>query len=479
MRALPMRLVVLAGLLVATVPAGTAYAATSAQRQWSSATLMPGVGGDWSVPFAVSCTGPGDCAAGGEYGPEEPYTQSLPFVVTETGGQWASAQELTGIPALGGNQYAAITSVSCGWPGNCAAVGYYRPDAAAGFTGQAFVANQVDGTWQSAQPLAGVTASLDSSALGGDWVITVSCAPAKTSAARAAGLDCLAGGSAKSSGHYQGFVVQATDGRWGGARLVPGLARLGGTRLSQVNAVSCPAAGACAIGGYYTDGNGHRQAFVADETGGSWHSALEVPCTSALNVKGRAEVDAVDCPVAGDCTAAGDYLSGSGAAEFFVVNAAGGRWRGAIQLPGLAGHGTGTSTVTVSCTSAGGCEVGGTLDTNSAGGTRGFLIGQARGRWGTPHLLPGTSSAVTTLSCPVAGGCTAGGTTSSLEAGTSGIVLDQVDGTWGAPVTVAPGNGITGAVTDVSCFVVGDCVAVGYLPVGWSGGPSAAVAAEG
>ena len=467
-------------LLVAsgTVPAASAAgAAASTRSQWSSAQPMPGVGGDWSVPAVVSCTGPGDCTAGGEYGPDEPYTQSLPFVATETGGTWGSAEEVSGIPSLGGSQYASVTSVSCAWPGNCAAAGYYRPHTSGGFTGQAFVVDQVNGSWQSAHPLAGVTASLDTSALGADWTITVSCAPAKTSTARRAGLDCLTVGGASSHGRYQGFVVQAKRGTWGSEQPVSGLARLGGTRQSQVNAVSCAVPGSCAIGGYYTDGNGHRQAFVANQADGAWHGALEVPGTSALNAKGRAGVDAIDCPAAGDCTAAGDYLSKRGAAESFAVNATGGRWQDAIQLPGLARLGTGAGIAGVACTSAS-CEVGGTLDTSSAGGSRGFLIGEARGRWGAPHLVPGSSSAITTLSCPAAGNCVAGGTVSSVSAGTSGIVLDQVNGTWGSPVTLAPGNGITGEVTGVSCAVARNCAAVGFLPDGWSGGPAAAVATE-
>jgi hypothetical protein len=58
-------------------------------------------------------------------------------------------------------------------------------------------------------------------------------------------------------------------------------------------------------------------------------------------------------------------------------------------------------------------------------------------------------------------------------------VLDQVGGTWGTPVTLTPGNGITGEVTSVSCAVARNCAAVGFLPDGWSGGPAAAVATEG
>ena len=136
-------------------------------------------------------------------------------------------------------------------------------------------------------------------------------------------------------------MARAAHGAWGAAQPVAGLCRLDGTRSSQVNTVSCAAPGTCAIGGSYTDGKGRRQAFVGTEVSGAWRGALEVPGTSALNVKGSAEVDAVDCPVAGDCTAAGDYLSKSGAAEFFVIYATRGTWRGAIQVPGAARLGDG------------------------------------------------------------------------------------------------------------------------------------------
>jgi hypothetical protein len=441
------------------------------------------VGGDWSEPFAVSCTGPGDCAAGGEYGPDEPYTQSLPFVVTEAGGKWGGAKTVAGIPALGGVQYAAITSVSCAWPGNCAAVGYYLPSTSAAFTGQAFVADQVNGSWQRAHPLAGATASENVNAFGADWNITVSCASARTSAARKAGLDCVAVGGASSDGHYQGFTASAKHGAWGAAQLVAGLGRLGGTRRSQVNTVSCAAPGTCAIGGYYTDGKGHRQAFVANEASGTWHSALEVPGTTALNVKGSAEVDAVNCPVARDCTAAGDYLSKSGTAEFFVIYETAGTWRSAIEVPGLTRLGigadlTGAGIAGVSCTPTT-CEVGGTVNTNRDGGRVGFLVGEVHGRWGAPHSVPGTDSVVTSLSCPAAGDCAAGGTAGSPAVSVNGIVLDQVNGIWGKPVTVAVGHDPgKGGVTALSCAAARNCAAVGFLPDGSEAGPLAAVATE-
>jgi hypothetical protein len=464
----------------------------TAQPHWTSARLLPGVGGDWSVPFSVDCTGPGDCTVGGEYGPDEPYTQSMPFVTTETGGKWGSAQTVAGIPGLDSNQYAAVTSVSCAWPGNCAAVGYYLPKQTpnVAFTGQAFVLDEVNGTWQPMRPLAGVTQGETVNALGPDWILTVSCAPAATRAARAAGLNCLVVGGDISAGRTHGFVAQAKHGAWGAAQLVTGLSRLDGTRPSQVTTVSCTASGSCAVGGSYTDGQGRRQAFVASEVKGRWRDALEVPGTGALNVKGSAEVDAVDCPVAGNCTAAGDYRTESGAAEFFVIYQTAGTWRSATELPGVArlgtgaafvdnGFGVGAGLVDVAC-APGACAVGGAM-TAKGGGSVGFLVGEAGGRWSAPHPVPGTDSAVTALSCPAAGECAAGGTVQTADEISSGIVLDQVNGAWGKPVTVdlAPADSpASSEITALSCAAARSCAAAGDLPEGDEAGPVATVATE-
>jgi hypothetical protein len=119
------------------------------------------------------------------------------------------------------------------------------------------------------------------------------------------------------------------------------------------------------------------------------------------------------------------------------------------------------------------------VNTNPVGGRVGFLAGEAHGRWGAPHPLPGTDSVVTSLSCPAAGDCAAGGTVGSPNVSVNGIVLDQVNGIWGKPVTVAVGNGPgQGRVTALSCAAARNCAAVGFLPDGSEAGPSAAVATE-
>jgi hypothetical protein len=62
-----------------------------------------------------------------------------------------------------------------------------------------------------------------------------------------------------------------------------------------------------AEGGLYVDSYGGVQAFVVDESGGSWGAAEEVPGLAALNAGGWASVSSVSCPSAGNC-AAGDRI---------------------------------------------------------------------------------------------------------------------------------------------------------------------------
>jgi hypothetical protein len=444
---------------------------------WSDAQDVPSVGGDWSVLSAMSCTAPGDCTAGGEYGWDEPYTQGTGLVVSETDGTWGKAADVPGISELAGRQFAAVTGLSCAWPGNCAAVGYYLPSADA-TTGQAFVANETGGVWQPARALPGITEPLDNLAAASPWTIEVSCAAATTAMARRQGLNCVAGGSYAGRTGLLAFVAESSNGTWAAPHQVPGLVKLGyDYGGSHVLAVSCASSGNCAIGGSYTDDNKQVQAFAATEANGRWSPAAEVPGIAALNRGGLAQLDSLDCPAAGHCTAAGSYAPQAGPAALFVINEADGQWHRAIRLPGSAGRDSdGGSIAQVSCVAAA-CAVGGTL-TTSATTTSGFIASETDGKWGAPDVLPGTLTSVSALSCPVAGQCAAGGTEAAPDSAANGIVLDQVNGAWGSPRAVAAGAGIGAAITALSCAAARACAAAAHLPQGWSGGPWAAIASE-
>ena len=59
---------------------------------------------------------------------------------------------------------------------------------------------------------------------------------------------------------------------------------------------------------------------MVNQVNGTWHTAIEVPGTAALNQGGNALVDTVSCAMAGNCAAGGWYTDSSQHTQAFVVN---------------------------------------------------------------------------------------------------------------------------------------------------------------
>jgi hypothetical protein len=160
-------------------------------------------------------------------------------------------------------------------------------------------------------------------------------------------------------------VVSETNGDWGQAIQVPGLAALSERESAGVPAgvssVSCASAGNCAAGGSYQDDGGRQQGFVVSETNGAWGRAIEVPGLRALGQNAR--VNSLSCASPGNCAAGGDYGwdSGSPYPWGFVVSEKDGAWGRAINVPGLGAlnKGGGAAVSPVSCTPQGSCTAGG------------------------------------------------------------------------------------------------------------------------
>jgi hypothetical protein len=454
-----------AGFAAAVAPA--ASSGSPARGTWSKIVEVPGLGdlspGVNETLTAISCTGPGDCTAGGadnSVDPDHAFGLNQAWVASESGGTWGNAEAVPGTAALNTSSGAQTTAVSCSWPGNCVAAGYadYQYNKTASGTA-GFVISQVNGIWGTARPVPAFTSAVHSAR-----VTAVSCAPATTAAARKAGLNCVAAGvSRMPGGSSLGFVVTEVNGTWRAAQPVPGLtsARPG----SAVTSVSCPFPGSCGIGGYNSDKSGRRQAFAASQSGGTWHRAQQVPGTSALNGGGNASVTSVSCRAAGACAAAGTYRPRKGPGQLFVVNEGAGQWKRAIQLPGSGKYitGNGSAIGQVSCASATFCEVGGTLQGKAP---RGFLAGEVNGRWGALYVLAPT---ITALSCPAPGDCGAGGQRINPPPATfhdqaSAVVIDQAAGHWGKSVPLYTGENLipaTDTVYAISCTAPRQCGAGG------------------
>ena len=160
---------------------------------WGTAVEVPGtaalnVGGD-AIVQSLSCPSAGNCSAGGSYATT---SATEAYVADEVNGAWR-AVEMPGTGTLNTGGYAIVESLSCPSAGNCGAGGGYTDGSG---HGQAFVANEVNGTWANAVEVPGSGAL---NAGGNAEVLSLSCPPAGT---------CSAGGYYQDgSGNRQAFVV--------------------------------------------------------------------------------------------------------------------------------------------------------------------------------------------------------------------------------------------------------------------------------
>jgi hypothetical protein len=84
-------------------------------------------------------------------------------------------------------------------------------------------------------------------------------------------------------------VATAKAGVLGAAKQIPGTVALStgpGAVFLTADALSCPAAGNCLVGGSYFDKSSLMQVYVAGEVGGTWHKAVPVPGLAKLNTGG-------------------------------------------------------------------------------------------------------------------------------------------------------------------------------------------------
>jgi hypothetical protein len=264
------------------------------------------------------------------------------------------------------------------------------------------------------------------------------------------------------------------SGSWGGAIEVTGTAGLNAGGNDEVDDISCPSPGNCGAGGFYTDGAGHQQVWVANEVAGSWNSAVETPGTALLNAGTTADFNEISCPSVGNCTAVGDYTDEAGALQAFVVDEKGGTWGSAIEAPGtgfLNADGAATA-FTVSCSSAGNCSAGGGFADASAH-LQAFTVNEVNGVWDSAVELPGittlntgTLSAFSSISCSSTGNCSGVGTYTDASTHTQSFVDDEQNGTWGA-VQETPGDATLNGGGDMlfnglSCSSAGNCAAGGF-----------------
>lgn len=456
-------------------PALGAARAAAAGGTWGKAQKVPGPGGTYTSVDAISCASAGNCSAGGEY------SGGQMFVVTETKGSWGKAEEVPGSAGLNTGGLADIDTMSCPSAGNCSAGGTYSVGSTS--DEQAFVVTQTNGTWGKAEKVPG-TGGLNAGDTAG--VFSVSCASPG---------NCSAGGIYLSAaGKFEAFVVTQANGNWGKAEEVPGTGTLNTGGNASAGSVSCTAPGDCSVAGSYSGSNG-GEAFVATETNGTWGNAKEIPGLASLSGNGTASVNSVSCPATGDCSAFGTESNGTtNLAEAFVVNETGGTWGNAQKVAGISALGAGATSwagpedcysgdcPVLSCPSVGNCSAAGSYVAHGA--TNVFVVSETKGTWGTAEELPGISglnvgkdAETYAVSCSSAGNCSAGGEYASRKnytQYTQAFVVNETSGTWGTAEEV-PGTGTLNTqtfayVSSLSCAADGSCGAAGTYHSSTGGG---------
>ncbi len=436
-----------------------AVAASALSFQAGSALAAPSAspnGGGQATVASISCASAVNCAAVGDITPPG---QNLTFLAIEKNGTWDKAQKVPRLSELpGGSVRALVSAVSCSSAGNCAAGGLYVTKAGAG---QAFVVTQKNGIWGNAKPVPGLA------------VLNVGhTAEIQLMSCRSAG-NCSAAGTyeSDSSMDQQAFVVTEKNGTWGRAEEIPGTAALNTGGVAEVHALSCSAVGACAVGGDY-DRNGGAQAFVAVQKNGVWGAAHTFSQIETLNTGKIAEISALSCQSAGNCTATGHYRTADSHFHPFVLAEVNGTWGAVTPVPGLAALPNGGTTHAtlgfLSCPAAGDCTAGGDyFDAHNQ--SLAYLVTEKNGTWGKAQLVPGvtalsTIASLSGLSCASPGNCTAAGAyADNLKASEGRVyVLSEKNGTWGKAQAL-PGSTALSGGRDVNpgaltCGAPGDCV---------------------
>jgi len=282
-----------------------AFVISETSGSWGTATALPGVAtlnvGGFATLIGIACASAGNCSATGGY--TDGTSQLQGFVVDETGGTWGTAAPIPGMAALGAS---SPNSISCSSAGNCGVGGFYADSSS---HDQAFVVNEVNGTWGNAAELSG-SATLNAG--GSAQVLSISC--------KASGACAAVGNYTDSATHLQGFVADESNGTWGSAQTVSNLETLNVGGGAVLNSVSCTAPGDCDAVGGYSDTANSSQAVYVDEINGAWGSAIEVPGTATLNASGGAFSLTTSCSTYGNCTQGGYYADSAGNFQAFAVS---------------------------------------------------------------------------------------------------------------------------------------------------------------
>jgi hypothetical protein len=239
----------------------------------------------------------------------------------------------------------------------------------------------------------------------------------------------------------------------------------------EMHTLSCASTGNCSAVGVYRDTLDNHQGLLLTETNGTWVASKAPTPAGADPLNPKPELDGLSCPSAGNCSAVGSYIDGSGNTQGVLLTETSGTWGPAteIALPTPATNPQVTMR-SVSCSSAGNCSAGG-LYLDASGHQQAVLVTETAGTWGTgvqaslPPAATDPKAFVISVSCFSAGNCTAVGGFNDSSGNTQGVILSETSGTWGtgvlAPLPAGAGSNPQVFLDSLSCSSANNCVAGG------------------
>jgi hypothetical protein len=221
------------------------------------------------------------------------------------------------------------------------------------------------------------------------------------------------------------------------------------TLNSALSAVSCPLATICIAVGDYVDSSGAQQPLSEVWNGGAW-TMQQTP-----SLAGGGALQGVSCTSSNACTAVGQYVSSSGAQATLAEQWNGTAWT--IQsTPAIAGASSAVLN-DVSCPSARACTAAGYYVSSS--GAQQLLAEAWTGSAWTIQTngFPASGGGLTRISCSAQNACTA------LDGGTT--LIERWNGTvWTSQTAAVPQTPVPPSTQlyGVTCTTAKLCIAVGH-----------------
>jgi hypothetical protein len=227
--------------------------AKPAEEPWRQATEVPSPPNADLNPDAfmtgIACSGPGTCAAVGNYSVSANQFEAMGAV--ETRGAWHRATEIAVPHGALASTFTAINSISCLASGPCLGVGQYAVSAT---QSRAMAVTESNGRFGRAVPITALPHGASPHA--STYLLGVSCRPS--------GICLAVGGGRNLAGRSVAMYMVRSGGHWRAAFLPqPRGATTARRQLSALYAVSCTGRAHCGAVGSYNDRSGASHAEAA------------------------------------------------------------------------------------------------------------------------------------------------------------------------------------------------------------------------